>query len=105
MASSYFVVDHVTDPNKKDGLVESYQMIPAQYQMEDGSIINGLRRVNFVYWPSIPTPFLHEEYNEDLVFSTIYTPEIDDAEEDEEEEEAEEESEEGWEAEGEETHA
>lgn len=90
MAGSYFVVDHVSDENKTDGLVESYQMVPLQYEQEDGTITTILKRMNFVHWPAIPSPFVHEEWSDDLVFSNIYTPELDGGEEDEDEEEVEE---------------
>lgn len=86
MATAYFVVNHVSDQNKKDGLVESYQMIPVQYEQEDGTVAAGFRRVNFVHWPELPTPFVHEEWSEDLVFSNIYTPEDDGDYDDEDEE-------------------
>jgi hypothetical protein len=84
---AYFVVDHVSDQTKVDGLVESYQMIPVKYEQDDGSIVSGLRRLNFVHWPSQPHPFVHEEWSEDLVFSNIYTPEDDNNYDDEEEDE------------------
>jgi hypothetical protein len=97
MATAYFVVDHVSDENKTDGLVESYQMLPVQYEQEDGSVVSGFRRVNFVHWPTLPSPFVHEEWSEDLVFSNIYTPEEDsggDDDEDDDEEEYDDEDEE-----------
>jgi hypothetical protein len=80
---AYFVVNHVSDENKTDGLVESYQMVT--FQNEDGSLF--MKRVNFVHWPKMPNPFVHEEYNEALVFANVYVPEEDNAEEDEEDEE------------------
>jgi hypothetical protein len=86
MAGSYFVVDHISDSNKTDGLVESYQMLPVQLQQEDGTIVSGFRRVNFVHWPNLPTPFVHEEWSEDLTFTNIYSPD-DDASDDEDDEE------------------
>lgn len=92
--SSYFVVDHVSDSNKTDGLVESYQMIPVQYDNGQGGLSTGYKRLNFVHWPTIPNPFVHEEWSEDLIFTNVYTPELDDAygdddeDEDEDEEEA-----------------
>ena len=96
MAGSYFVVDHVSDANKTDGLVESYQMLPVQYQQEDGTVVSGFRRVNFVHWPNIPTPFIHEEWSEDLTFTNIYSPDDDlTDDEDEDEEEYEEDEDEG----------
>ena len=91
MSGSYFVVNHVSDENKNDGLVESYQMV--QTFNEEG-IFAGMRRLNFVHWPELPVPFVHEEWSEDLEFSNIYTPELDDVEDDEEEYEEEEEEEE-----------
>jgi hypothetical protein len=87
MAGSYFVVDHVSDENKTDGLVESYQMLPVQYQQEDGTVVSGFRRVNFVHWPNVPTPFVHEEWSEDLTFTNIYSPDDDAVDEDEDEDE------------------
>lgn len=87
MSGSYFVVNHVSDETKTDGLVESYQMIPVQYQQEDGTLSTGLRRLNFVHWPELPNPFVHEEWSEDLVFTNIYTPELDAADEEDEDEE------------------
>ena len=90
MANSYFVVDHVSDQTKTDGLVESYQMVPVNYEQEDGSTISGFRRLNFVHWPAQPHPFVHEEWSEDLVFSNIYLPDedqVDDEDEDEDEDE------------------
>jgi hypothetical protein len=87
MAGSYFVVDHVSDTNKTDGLVESYQMLPVQYQQEDGTVVSGFRRVNFVHWPNIPNPFVHEEWSEDLSFSNIYSPDDDYADDEDEDEE------------------
>lgn len=82
--SSYFVVDHVTDGNKRDGLVESYQMVPVQYDNGQGALVTGYKRMNFVHWPAIPSPFVHEEWSEDLVFSNIYTPEDDIADDEDE---------------------
>ena len=90
MPTAYFVVDHVSDEQKTDGLVESYQMIAVQYQQEDGTLASGIRRVNFVHWPELPNPFVHEEWSEDLVFSNIYTPEEDGGPNDEEDDEEEE---------------
>ena len=91
MTTAYFVVDHATDPDKVDGLVESYQMVPVQYEQEDGSVVSGVRRVNFVHWPSAPQPFVHEEWSEDLIFSNIYTPADDLGDDDEDEEDLDEE--------------
>ena len=91
--SSYFVVDHVSDQNKTNGLVESYQLVPMQYELEDGTVTTVMKRVNFVHWPELPNPFVHEEYSEDLVFSNIYTPEYDEGDEDDEDEDEEEEDE------------
>jgi len=87
MSGSYFVVSHVSDESKNDGLVESYQMVPVQYQNEDGTLTTVMKRLNFVHWPEHPTPFVHEEWSEDLVFSNIYTPEYDAAGDDEDYEE------------------
>lgn len=84
MAGSYFVVNHVSDELKVDGLVESYQMIPVQYQNEDGSVSTGYKRVNFVHWPQIPTPFVHEEWSEELTFTNIYSPDDDSGEDNDE---------------------
>jgi len=89
MSGSYFVVNHVTDTEKTDGLVESYQMVPVQYQNEDGSVTTSYKRLNFVHWPELPTPFVHEEWSEDLEFSNIYTPELDAGATDDEDEEEE----------------
>jgi hypothetical protein len=86
MSGTYFVVDHVSDGNKTDGLIESYQMIPVQYDNGQGGLSSGYKRLNYVHWPNIPHPFVHEEWNEDLVFSNIYSP-ADDAGEDEDEDE------------------
>jgi len=80
---AYFVVNHVSDENKTDGLVESYQMVT--FQNEDGSLF--AKRVNFVHWPKMPNPFVHEEFSEALVFANVYVPEEDNVDEDEEEEE------------------
>jgi len=85
MSGSYFVVDHASDEAKKDGLVESYQMVPVQYEQEDGSTISGFRRLNFVHWPSLPHPFVHEEWSEDLVFSNIYLPDEDQTDDEDDE--------------------
>lgn len=87
MSGTYFVVNHVSDPNKIDGLVESYQMIPVQYDDGNGGIVNGFKRLNFVHWPSVPTPFVHEEWSEELTFTNIYTPIIDDQDDEDDEEE------------------
>lgn len=78
---AYFIVDHATDPNKTDGIVESYQVI--SFQNEDGSITP--TRMNFVHWPKLPIPFVHEEWSANLKFTNIYTPE-DDNERDEDDE-------------------
>lgn len=82
---SYFVVNHVSDENKTEGLVESYQMVSVQD--EAGNVF--LKRLNFVHWPTAPHPFVHEEWNENLVFANVYVPEDDngdtESEEDEEE--------------------
>jgi hypothetical protein len=86
MSGSYFVVDHLTDETKRDGLLESYQMLPVSIQQEDGTVTTGYRRLNFVHWPGIPAPFVHEEWSEDLAFSNIYTPSLDETDEDEDEE-------------------
>jgi hypothetical protein len=86
MSSSYFVVDHVSDETKTDGLIESYQMVPVQYEQEDGTVVSGLRRLNFVHWPSQPHPFVHEEWSEDLVFSNIYLPDEDQTDDEDEDE-------------------
>jgi hypothetical protein len=87
---TYFVVNHATDTTKIDGLVESYQMIPIQYDDGSGNISTGFKRLNFVHWPAIPHPFVHEEWSDDLVFSNVYTPLLDDADDEEEDDEEEE---------------
>lgn len=74
---AYFVVNHATDENKTDGLVESYQMVNVEIQQEDGSTAILPKRLNFVHWPSIPVPFVHEEWSESLVFTNVYVPEED----------------------------
>ena len=91
MNGSYFVVDHVSDTNKTDGLLESYQMVPVQYDNGQGGVQTGFKRLNFVHWPNIPSPVVHEEWSEDLVFTNIYSPDDDYGEEydDEDEEESE----------------
>jgi hypothetical protein len=96
MSGTYFVVDHVTDENKTDGLVESYQMLPVQYQQEDGTVVTGYRRVNFVHWPNIPTPFVHEEWSEDLTFTDIYSAADDSLDDDDDDEEGDEEEDEEY---------
>jgi hypothetical protein len=85
MSGSYFVVDHVSDENKKEGLLESYQMIPVQYDNGQGVIQGGFKRLNFVHWPGIPSPVVHEEWSEDLIFTNIYTPSEDFGDEDDDE--------------------
>lgn len=102
MSSSYFVVDHVSDEGKTDGLVESYQMVPVQYEQEDGTTVQGFRRLNFVHWPSQPHPFVHEEWSEDLVFSNIYLPDEDQADDYGDDDIEEYEEDEGYSFEGEE---
>lgn len=89
MSGSYFVVNHVSDETKQDGLVESYQMIPVQYDNGQGGISTGYKRLNFVHWPAIPAPFVHEEWSEDLIFTNIYTPELDDGDDEDEDEDEE----------------
>lgn len=74
---AYFVVNHATDENKTDGLVESYQMINVEIQQADGSIAVIPKRLNFVHWPTIPVPFVHEEWSESLAFTNVYVPEDD----------------------------
>lgn len=86
MSGTYFIVNHVSDADKTDGLVEGYQMLPVQYEGENGETVTGFRRVNFVHWPNIPNPFVHEEWSEDLVFSSIYNA-LEDTGEDEDEDE------------------
>jgi hypothetical protein len=82
---SYFVVNHVSDTTKTEGLVESYQMVTLQN--EDGTLVS--KRINFVHWPAYPNPFVHEEWSESLVFANVYVPEEDNVEEEEEDENAE----------------
>ena len=82
---AYFVVNHATDEDKTDGLVESYQMINVEIEQADGSIAIIPKRLNFVHWPSIPVPFVHEEWSESLVFTNVYVPEEDNTDEDEDE--------------------
>jgi hypothetical protein len=82
--SSFFVVDHVSDPQKTDGIVESYTMVPVQYDTEQGPV-QGIRRMNFVHWPEIPVPFVHQEWSEDLQFSNVYVPELDNGDDDDDE--------------------
>jgi hypothetical protein len=74
---AYFVVNHASDENKTDGLVESYQMINVEVEQADGSIIVIPKRLNFVHWPTIPVPFVHEEWSESLAFTNVYVPEDD----------------------------
>jgi hypothetical protein len=75
MANSYVSVNHVSDELKTDGIVESYQMVDVE---EDGGITK--KRLNFVVWPNIPSPAFHEEWSEDLVFDSIFTPSEDEEE-------------------------
>lgn len=78
---SYMVVSHVTDENKQQGIVESYQMISLPQSNDAGEITHYVpKRLNFVHWPEIPVPFVHEEWSDDLKFENIYTPENDDPE-------------------------
>ncbi len=85
MSSTYFVVDHVSDALKTDGIVESYTMVPFQYE-QDGQMITTMKRLNFVHWPELPIPFVHEEWSDSLRFTNIYIPEQDGGEDDEEDE-------------------
>jgi hypothetical protein len=75
--SAYFVVNHISDENKTEGLVESYQMVPVQVQGDDGEVRQSFKRLNFVHWPQLPVPFVHMEWDDDLKFENIYTPETD----------------------------
>ena len=84
---AYFVVNHATDENKTDGLVESYQMINVEIQQADGSIAVIPKRLNFVHWPTIPVPFVHEEWSESLAFTNVYVPEDDNIGEEEDDNE------------------
>lgn len=80
--SHMFVVNHIEDENKTDGLVESYQLVMQPVTNEAGEVVGHMpKRVNFVHWPKIPVPFVHEEFCEDLKFETIYIPEDDAGEE------------------------
>ena len=74
--SSYFIVDHISNPEKTEGIVESYQMVNVEID-EDGTTTSSSKRINFVHWPNLPAPFVHEEWSDELVFSNIYTPELD----------------------------
>ena len=76
--TSYFIVDHARDVEKTEGIVESYQMVTVEVEDEEGKVITTTKRLNFVHWPNLPQPFVHDEWSEDLVFSNIYTPELDD---------------------------
>lgn len=89
MSANYFIVDHVSDENKKEGVLESYQMIPVQYTDENGNVVNTLRRLNFVYWPDVPSPLFHEEWTEDLIFNDIYSPSMDYGQDDDDDDELE----------------
>lgn len=81
---AYLVVNHIEDENKQDGFVESYQMVNIEVQNDDGSTSIIPKRLNFVHWPQLPVPFVHEEWSENLVFSNVYVPENDNGSDDEE---------------------
>jgi len=81
MSGTYFVVNHVSDPLKTEGIVESYQMV-----MLDRGQGPELTRLNFVHWPEIPVPFVHEELSENLAFSNLYVSALDAGQDEEEEE-------------------
>ena len=83
---AYLVVNHVSDESKQEGFVESYQMVNIEVQNDDGSTSIIPKRMNFVHWPQLPNPFLHEEWSEDLTFVTVYVPENDNNEDDEDSE-------------------
>lgn len=75
---AYLVVNHVSDELKQEGFVESYQMVNVEIQNEDGTTAILPKRLNFVHWPQLPIPFLHEEWSENLAFANVYVPENDD---------------------------
>ena len=75
--SSYFVVDHISDERKTNGLVESYQMVPVVVEDEQGNPQQILKRLNFVHWPELPVPFVHQEWDDVLKFENIYSPDSD----------------------------